>query len=519
MRRGESDSEWYQKSTGSSVKLAERLGALQSAIEDKKRKAYEWPAVQKGQSSQQARRQALQSISTAKAGNLFQETMQATRPFDASLLSRFKAVAITDCGSENIPPQGEPLVRAHALTSGDVVLDEEKRKIDWEWSNERKTMGSATARLMAGNELSRSSRMLRTWCKYDDLIDKALDFASADGRRGRWKTGVKAWFAFCEDVMGVPANRPMDPMTTSLWEKLEDEWLVMRFVCALVQERGITPQSAAVYFSCVQGWHAREHGVKLAGGMKLERLPQMLKGLRRLVGDVPKKVRRGIAPQMLRRAMDLLLDPSNPTHANLRAALAVALQGLLRASEFTDQSHKPTRETLMRCDVSELTSLRMVIMMSPCKNMHHLGGKTCPLVIGAGGAHVCAVTELANLLRVDPTPDGQAKVTPLFRDPSTGRPLQYQQINQLVKRLMAAVGEPEEQFSAHSLRIGGATALFAAGANETVIRTMGRWSSDMHRLYVRACFEQCCAWTVAAGSAQVSDLAGEFDEGDDCYDY
>jgi hypothetical protein len=36
------------------------------------------------------------------------------------------------------------------------------------------------------------------------------------------------------------------------------------------------------------------------------------------------------------------------------------------------------------------------------------------------------------------------------------------------------------------MRIGGATALFAAGANETVIRTMGRWSSDLHRLYVRA---------------------------------
>ena len=63
-------------------------------------------------------------------------------------------------------------------------------------------------------------------------------------------------------------------------------------------------------------------------------------------------------------------------------------------------------------------------------------------------------------------------------------------------------------------RIGGATALFAAGANETVIRTMGRWSSDIHRLYVRACFEDCCEWTRRAGSAQVSDVAGTYDEVD-----
>ena len=63
-------------------------------------------------------------------------------------------------------------------------------------------------------------------------------------------------------------------------------------------------------------------------------------------------------------------------------------------------------------------------------------------------------------------------------------------------------------------KLGGATALFAKGANETVIRTMGRWSSDLHRLYVRACFEQCVQSTQRAGSAQVYDLAGEFDEVD-----
>ena len=85
---------------------------------------------------------------------------------------------------------------------------------------------------------------------------------------------------------------------------------------------------------------------------------------------------------------------------------------------------------------------------------------------------------------------------------------------QTIKELMMAIGEEPSQFGTHSLRIGGATALFAAGANETVIRTMGRWSSDLHRLYVRACFEQCCEWTRKAGSTQVSDVAGEFDEVD-----
>ena len=285
----------------------------------------------------------------------------------------------------------------------------------------------------------------------------------------------------------------------------------MRFVCALVKDRGIAVESARVYFSSVQGWHAREFGVKLAGGLKLERLPQMLKGLNRIVGERPRAIRRGIAPQALRRAMDLILNPDVPAHANIRAALAVALQGLLRSAEFCSDGKS---SMLTREDLVQLNDRQMVVMMHPCKNMHHLGGKTCPLVIGAGGEHIDAVAEVRNMLRVDPHEPSRAGTTPLFRDPETDKPLRYEQIAAITSQLMTAIGEDPAQFGTHSYRIGGATALFASGANETIIRTMGRWSSDLHRLYVRACFEQCVDWTRRAGSAKVSDLAGTFDEVD-----
>ena len=36
----------------------------------------------------------------------------------------------------------------------------------------------------------------------------------------------------------------------------------------------------------------------------------------------------------------------------------------------------------------------------------------------------------------------------------------------------------------------------------------------IHKLYVRACFEQCQEWTRLAGSAMISDVAGTFDEVD-----
>ena len=83
-----------------------------------------------------------------------------------------------------------------------------------------------------------------------------------------------------------------------------------------------------------------------------------------------------------------------------------------------------------------------------------------------------------------------------------------------IQYMMSTVGQEPAQFGLHSLRIGGATALFAAGADPIVIRTMGRWSSDCYRLYVRACFEATQEWTVKAGTQDVTDVAGEFDEVD-----
>ena len=56
--------------------------------------------------------------------------------------------------------------------------------------------------------------------------------------------------------------------------------------------------------------------------------------------------------------------------------------------------------------------------------------------------------------------------------------------------------------------------MYTAGATETVIHAMGRWSLDIHRLYVQACFEQCCDWTRKAGS-QLVNCVPDFTEVDD----
>jgi hypothetical protein len=102
--------------------------------------------------------------------------------------------------------------------------------------------------------------------------------------------------------------------------------------------------------------------------------------------------------------------------------------------------------------------------------------------------------------------------------PAERKPLSPALVHAWTRTLMVSIGERPEQFGTHSYmyRIGGSTTLFAAGADATGIRTMDRWSSDIYRLYVRACFSQTIAWSRKAGSTVVQDVAQEYDEVD-CY--
>ena len=145
-----------------------------------------------------------------------------------------------------------------------------------------------------------------------------------------------------------------------------------------------------------------------------------------------------------------------------------------------------------------------------------------PIVVGSSGEIIQKMVwanaigrEMQNLVRLlGPCLPGAAAFTPLFQMPSGRAGEQFtalttQRVREWTRTLMGSIGEQPAQFGSHSYRIGGATALFAAGADPTIIRTMGRWSSDCYRLYVRACFEQTLAWTVKAGSQRVHDIVGE----------
>ena len=78
------------------------------------------------------------------------------------------------------------------------------------------------------------------------------------------------------------------------------------------------------------------------------------------------------------------------------------------------------------------------------------------------------------------------------RGPKGGPFFQFQDERPLTKALftskvregLRAIGLPEQKFAGHSFRIGAATTA-SVGIEDSVIRTMGRWSSSAYLVYIR----------------------------------
>ena len=64
-----------------------------------------------------------------------------------------------------------------------------------------------------------------------------------------------------------------------------------------------------------------------------------------------------------------------------------------------------------------------------------------------------------------------------------------------IRETLQILGFPEENFAGHSFRIGAATAATSAGIEDSVIRTMGRWSSSAFLAYIRTPREQLATFS------------------------
>ena len=129
---------------------------------------------------------------------------------------------------------------------------------------------------------------------------------------------------------------------------------------------------------------------------------------------------RDLAAAAARDGMDRVFPPTSAENVNVRAMLAVGLQGLMRGRELGCEGTFDAARDLARGDLATCTARRLAMFIRPAKNMRHRRGKTVPLVIGGGGEFIDACEEVRRMLLLDPTPAGEDASTPMFRKPDGG---------------------------------------------------------------------------------------------------
>ena len=377
-------------------------------------------------------------------------------------------------------------------------------------------------------------------------IKAAVDAAYHDGSGGDSSTAVGHWCRFTIIGRKLQAFRVVDP-NASLELKLREEELIMEFAYWLIKELNVRVDTAESYIGTVNGWHSRRKGVSLAGNLKCYRLNAMLKGMREMASLLPpplSKKRFGVRAKWLRQAIDLAAAQLEKSariqgyaqeaisaikeRANMEACAECAQAGLLRGGEVTakefnqyrDVSRKNVRFVQSRVVNGAIQDQFTLIYTRNSKAKGKGRAKKLAVFLPSGGKFLDPDKAIRRLFEIDPVPKSEWATTPLFRHPESNKAIAVAELRIQIQIWMGSIGLNPKNYGAHSLRIGGATAIFAASQKDPecgsesdvtlTIKTLGRWCSEAYLLYVRANRSKAYAAAKAACSYDVSDFDQEF---------
>ena len=210
----------------------------------------------------------------------------------------------------------------------------------------------------------------------------------------------------------------------------------------------------------------------------------------------PKKPRRlGVTPAMLRWIADLVTQVSGDfadilDGAMLNGAVQTAWFFMLRAKEYSDSNGVDFMMIIRGVDIKFVLEegtgkiVGVTLQFRKTKVDQEAFG-TCKTFYGSGIPEVCVVTALKKLETLAPQRfgTGSEALKPLFRW-SNGQVLKRVQVQNVLQKAAVACGLPAGRFMTHSLRIGGASALFQATGEIELVKRTGRWTSAAVQRYL-----------------------------------
>lgn len=326
-----------------------------------------------------------------------------------------------------------------------------------------------------------SAQRMAMWLpKNQAKVDPAVD--TPEMRLSFKRTMLKSWQPATLTTMGANLGRyhaTCDDL------KLDEEsrapvrcdvfMVVMGEMVGAVSE----PTCRNVY-AAVKGWHECN---LFAFKMDDAWLAKILRAAR---NEAPsKRAKRPPVTVALLEKILISFDPSNSLDAAVRACALVMLWGIARSGELTVptesnlEPRKLLRPTHVRSDADRHGN-QVTVLSLPWSKVAHFDGED--VIFAAQPGPLDPEDALRAHLRINAPTDDEHLFA--FNLPD-GRRLPLSKAR-FMKRIvdaaeLAGINAP----SGHSFRIGGTLEYLLRGMSFEVVKSLGRWSSDAFRLYLR----------------------------------
>ena len=382
---------------------------------------------------------------------------------------------------------------------------------------------SAAAELSSPNSRQQRDVLMASQPQFQAACTAGIEAARraqcADGTGNTNSTAVRSWGRFTTYGLHTHMQRT-EVRPDSPWiQRMAEVDIVESWAWWLVTQVGVAPSTAKDYMHTANAWHERWVGYGLGAGLPLTRVSRMLDGLARLQGaPPPRRLRIGVRPKHLRQAIDAGLDTRDPLNANYATAFEVCLVAIARAGEIASGLPRGAFDVLRHPSRADLTfeydsagnpiSAKIMIVNSKARGIE--ARRKVPVVLPMHGTYLSPGYRLWLLDRsIDPVPDTLRAITPLFRDPATNTILTVDGLRASLRAILSNIGRDGSTYGAHSLRIGGATAMAFCHASAEVIKDVGRWNSDAYLRYIRECRGDYMSYMTRICSADVDDMEAD----------
>ena len=271
---------------------------------------------------------------------------------------------------------------------------------------------------------------------------------------------------------------------------------------AYLADQGLSPQTIKSYLAGVRN-------MQLSLGLPDPRDQSSLPILKRVqagiwrarLGTTPARVRLPVTLPLLWQLRQYLDTTAHRERVAMWAICCMAFFGYFRLGEVLlespnsfDQQYHLTWGDVAVDSQTDPRMLRVHLKQSKTDQFH----RGADIVVGRMGTDLCPVAAVLSYIASRGPEQGAS-----FLD-SQAHPIAKTYFIRKLRKVISALGLPQEQFAGHSFRIRAATSAAMAGLEDSTIQLLGRWSSAAFLRYIRTPPEQLALLSATLASHEAN---------------